>query len=320
MSPIRLREGFKDQIRYVIPRPILESLKTNPLLHQLIPTDIGWYPHARYHYCERKTGAEEHILILCMEGEGWFELNGKRHAVHKHEALIIPRNEPHIYGAFEHDPWSIHWVHFTGASSDYFAYLLPPDVYTLAVAPETVKTANALFFECYESFLGSFVLQQMISTAQTLHHLLGCLFFNNRAFSPTLRTSQFHSIRETLEYLRQNLDQRLSLDDMAHHARLSKSHFLRLFKEQTGYSPVDYFIHLKLQHACMLLSVTHQTIREISLAVGYDDQYYFSRIFKKVVGVSPSKYREAPETNHLKYYLGWPNGGYNEPPALKRQA
>lgn len=303
MSPIRLREGFKDQIRYVIPRPILDSLRTNPLLHQLIPTDIGWYPHAQYHYCERPTGAEEHILILCMEGEGWFEIDRQRGAVRQHEALLIPRGAAHIYGANEDDPWSIHWVHFTGTSSDYYAHLLPPGAHTLAVAPETVKTVIALFRECYDSFLGSFVLQQMIYTAETLHHLLGCVFFNNRAFSPTLRTSQFHSTRATLEYLRQNLDQRLSLDDMAEHARLSKSHFLRLFKEQTGYSPVDYFIHLKLQHACMLLSITRQTVREISLAVGYEDPYYFSRIFKKVVGVSPSQYREAPETTPLKYEL-----------------
>jgi transcriptional regulator GlxA family with amidase domain len=140
----------------------------------------------------------------------------------------------------------------------------------------------------------------MIYVAQTLHHLLGCVFFDNRAFSPTLRTSQFHSVRTTLDYLRQNVHQPLSLSDMADHANLSKSHFSRLFKEQTGYSPIDYFIHLKVQHACMLLSVTQQTVREVSQAVGYDDQYYFSRIFKKTIGISPSKYREVPEAKPLE--------------------
>jgi AraC family transcriptional regulator of arabinose operon len=300
MVSIRLREGFKNQILYVIPRPILDSLKTYPLLDPLIPTDIGWYPNAQYHYCERKAGAEEHILIFCAEGEGWFEINGVRQTVHKNKVLLIPRNVPHAYGASEHDPWSIHWVHFTGTSSDYFAHLLPPGSYTLAVAPETAETAKALFCECYESFLGSFVLQQMIYVAQTLHHLLGCVFFNNSAFSPRLRTSQFHSVRATLDYLRQNVHQQLSLGDMADHANLSKSHFSRLFKEQTGYPPIDYFIHLKVQHACMLLSVTRQTVREISQAVGYDDQYYFSRIFKKTIGVSPSKYREVPEAKPLE--------------------
>lgn len=303
MSPIRLRDGFKNQILYVIPRPILDGLKTHPLLHQLLPTDIGWYPRALYHYCERKTGADEHILILCTEGEGWFEINGQRQVVHENEALLMPRNVPHIYGASEHDPWSIHWVHFTGASSDFFTTLLPRDVHVLAVAPETVERAKALFCECYEGFLGSFVLQQMIYVAQTLHHLLGCVFFDNSAFSPTLRTSRFHSVRETQDYLRRNVHHRLSLDHMAEHAQLSKSHFLRLFKDQTGYSPVDYFIHLKVQHACMLLSATRRTIREISLEVGYDDPYYFSRLFKKVVGVSPSQYREMPESDGPEMFV-----------------
>lgn len=299
MTPIRIREGFKDQIRYVIPRPILESMRSHPLLHELIPTDIGWYPHAQYHYCERTTGAEEHILILCVAGEGWLEINGARHVIQRHEALLIPRGKPHIYGASEHDPWSIHWVHFTGASSDYYAHLLPPEGHTLSVAPEAVDAVSLLFCECYEGFLGSFVLQQMIYVAQSLHHLLAYVFFNNPAFSPTLRTSRFHSLRDTLEYLRRNLDQRLTLDDMAAHANLSKSHFLRLFKEQTGYSPMDYYIHLKVQHACMLLTSTRQTVRQISLTVGYDDPYYFSRIFKKIAGLSPSRYREITEANQL---------------------
>jgi AraC family transcriptional regulator of arabinose operon len=165
------------------------------------------------------------------------------------------------------------------------------------VDPQTVAALERLFHECYESFLGSFVLQRMIYISQTLHHLLGCLFFNNRAFSPTLRTSHFHDIQETVDFLRQNLDRSISLDEMAEHARLSKSHFVRLFKGQTGYSPVDYFIHLKMQHACMLLSLTDKTNREIGLEVGYDDPYYFSRIFKKMIGIPPSRYRGALDQN-----------------------
>jgi AraC family transcriptional regulator of arabinose operon len=302
MSPIRLREGFPDQILYVVPRPILERMMKHPLLYQLVPTDIGWYPRARYHYCEREHGAPEHILILCVAGTGWYEIDGKRQPLRTKEALLIPRNTPHIYGASEiEEPWSIHWVHFVGASSDYFAHLMPEGAYTMTVDPCTAATLERLFGECYDSFLGSFVLQRMIYIAQTLHHLLGCLFFNNRSFSPTARTSQFHNLDATLSYLRQNLDKRLSLDDMAEQARLSKSHFLRLFREQTGYSPVDYFIHLKMQHACMLLSVTHKTIREISFEIGYEDPYYFSRIFKKVIGVSPRSYRRAPTKNWLEF-------------------
>lgn len=289
---IRIREGFRDQILYVGPRPILERLRQHPLLYQLIPTDIGFFPRAQYHYCPRPEGAPEHILILCVDGSGWCQMNGSRYTLTANTAILVPKNTPHVYGADEVSPWTIHWVHFVGAVADYYASLLPEGVHTMAVDPHTVQMVVTLFKECYDTFLGSFVLQRMIYIAQTLHHLLGALFFNNRAFSPTLRTSRFHNLEETQNFLRQNLHGRLTLDEMAAHARLSKSHFIRLFKEQTGYSPVDYFIHLKMQHACMLLSVTRKTIREIAWEIGYDDPYYFSRIFKKVIGVSPRRYRE----------------------------
>ena len=58
---VRIREGFRGQILYVIPRTMLQQLAAHPLLHSMLPTDIGWYPEARYHYCERPEGAAEHI-------------------------------------------------------------------------------------------------------------------------------------------------------------------------------------------------------------------------------------------------------------------
>ena len=54
-----------------------------------------------------------------------------------------------------------------------------------------------------------------------------------------------------------------------------------------------YFIHLKIRKACELLDQTELTVQEIAVAIGYDDPYYFSRIFKKIQGVSPSAYRQS---------------------------
>lgn len=83
----------------------------------------------------------------------------------------------------------------------------------------------------------------------------------------------------------------IMLDDMANHAGLSKSHFSRIFRDQTGYSPVEYFIHLKVQKALSLLVLTKLPVQEIARMVGYADPYYFSRLFKKIVGVSPTASR-----------------------------
>jgi transcriptional regulator GlxA family with amidase domain len=181
-----------------------------------------------------------------------------------------------------------------GPAADYFAHLLPDDIYVMDVAPETVTVLEGLFRECYQAFVGSFAWQRMAHVTQTLHYLLGNLFFSNSSFSPVLRSSQTQNLDKTLDYMSHNLDQSLSLQDLADHANLSKSHFARCFKEQTGFSPIDYFIHLKVQHAAMLLTFTDKTVREIGAEVGFDDPYYFSRTFKKILGLSPAHFRQHP--------------------------
>lgn len=295
MPAIRKRDGFEGQIMHVIPRPMLKKFSQHILIHQLIATDIGWYPTARNHYRKRPSGAPEHILILCVAGQGWYEVEGQHDIVEKNQALVIPRETPHSYGANNDNPWSIHWVHFIGSLSNYFPHLLLDHEYTMSVAPDTVAVLEQLFHQCYQAFLGSFAWQRMVYVTQTMHCLLGNLFFNNSSFSPVQRTSQARHLDRSLDYLSSNLDKPLSLQDMANQVNLSKSHFSRLFKEQTGFSPTDYFIHLKVQHAAMLLSFSDKTVREISYEVGYQDPYYFSRIFKKVLGLSPTEFREQPK-------------------------
>lgn len=77
MFQMHIPEGFERQIHYVIPRHFLKTVEHYPLLHALFPTDIGWYPNARYHYRERPLGSPEHILIYCAAGSGWSTLGQK---------------------------------------------------------------------------------------------------------------------------------------------------------------------------------------------------------------------------------------------------
>jgi len=74
----QLREGFAGQDMFVIPRPILTEVRRHPLVRGLYPTDIGWYPKARYHYRDRINGAPEDHLMMCLGGHGYVVVDGKK--------------------------------------------------------------------------------------------------------------------------------------------------------------------------------------------------------------------------------------------------
>ena len=100
-----------------------------------------------------------------------------------------------------------------------------------------------------------------------------------------------HKISQTIEYMKQHLDQPLTLRALAGSANLSASHYAGSFKTLTGYSPIDYFIRLRMHRACQLLDTTQLSVKAIATMLGYEDPLYFSRAFKSVNDIPPTEYR-----------------------------
>lgn len=289
---LRVRDGFSGQQMWVVPKPWLRECAVQPLLQSLLPTDAGWFPCARHHFRERPQGAEEHILIFCTAGNGSCQIDGVSWRIGPGNALLIPRGAPHAYWADSDTPWSIHWVHFTGITGDLMLSELGRDQRVLQVDTQSALLVEALFQECYRAFAGGFVIHRMIYSAQVLHHLLGKIIYGNSYYSPLQHTSRRRALEPTLTFLHQNSARKLTLKEIADHAGVSVSHLSALFKEQTGLSPMDYLIRYRMQRACVLLSVKSATVHEVAYEVGYSDPYYFSRLFKKVIGIAPLHYRE----------------------------
>jgi transcriptional regulator GlxA family with amidase domain len=92
-------------------------------------------------------------------------------------------------------------------------------------------------------------------------------------------------------HMQQHVHKDLSLQDLCNYAHYSPSRFSNLFRQKTGYAPIDYFLQLKMQKASQLLDFTNRSIKDIASTFGFDDPYYFSRRFSKAIGMSPRKYR-----------------------------
>lgn len=108
--------------------------------------------------------------------------------------------------------------------------------------------------------------------------------------SQTVTGSTTLAIEHTIEHMVNHYSEDLNLIGLAAMAGLSQSHYTRLFKKYSGHSPIDYLAHLRMDRAKELLSLSDYRLKAISQSVGYQDEFYFSRIFKKIVGMSPTAY------------------------------
>lgn len=291
MKPNRLAEGFRGQVLHFAAAGLRLELARHPLGSELYSPDLGWFPRALNHYRERPQGAEEHILIYCSSGQGWFEIDGARRELSRGQVLLIPRGKPHRYRANEPRPWSIYWAHFGGYAAPAYSSRLIPLGYTIPVSPETGRQIVSLSRECYRVLATGHTLRSFLLVAHIFRHLLGVLLLGKDALDGKGAKLTQHDFAESSEFMQANLSRSLSLEELAHHAGLSASRFSALFKAQTGTPPVEHHIGLRIQAACRLLSTTGMSVKEICNCLGYNDPLYFSRLFKKIMGSSPSAYR-----------------------------
>ncbi|WP_230986757.1 AraC family transcriptional regulator [Cohnella fermenti] len=294
MTDIHKREGFAEEKLIVLPDYAASELSGFELTRGLYVSDIGHFPRARFHYRERPEGCDAHIVIFCTDGEGWVELDGRSAAVREGHLAIIPSGSPHRYGASERSPWSIYWFHLKG---ELVAPLL--ELYGLGGASFAIPIGlqNRFlesFDRCYRLLADKpYSLPAQVHVSQTIGHLLGSIGLGHGGSHRHRKREE--ELDQAIRYLNEHLDSAVTLAELAAHTGISKQHLIYLFKQETGFPPIDYYLRLKMQKAGQLLSLTGLSVKEIAALVGLGDPYYFSRMFKKMMGVSPTEYRSVPK-------------------------
>ncbi|MBI9107442.1 MAG: AraC family transcriptional regulator [Spirochaetales bacterium] len=283
---MKKQDGFNNQVLIVIPPELYIS--SDIISKQLFITDIGCFPNAKEHLVTRISGCSSNILIICNGGRGWFESGENYFEIKGGEAIIISKNTPHRYGSIDASPWGIFWIHFQGILAPEISCRISGSAINIPFPLTIGDESRHLFTLICDS------LQEGISPSGynlacgRMWHLAGSLSADRLSGTGI----SYGTITECISIMENRISRSLSLGELSSKVRVTPQYLCRLFKQKTGHSPIEHYTQMKVQRACTLLDMTSDRIGEISRQIGIDDPYYFTRTFKRVMGISPRDYRK----------------------------
>lgn len=285
------RDGFPQETLYVLPRNHLRRVRANPALHGLTVTDAGKFPRARLHLRRRENGCDEHVFMLCVHGAGFVSVPDVEVEVHSGEAITVPAGVPHEYGSRPDNPWTIYWMHVTG---DFVPVYVPrSDTARTVSVPEAKISFLVSLFENLFSVLSRGTSEPYLLTATSAAELiLGTVYLDNQGQAGVIAGGGAQEIENLISFIQDHLSERITLDILKSRSHLSVSRISQLFREMTGHAPIEFIQHQRVQRACYYLDATNDSVGQIASTVGFEDQFYFSRVFRRVTGVSPREYRK----------------------------
>lgn len=134
----------------------------------------------------------------------------------------------------------------------------------------------------------------LAASTQTITHLLIRLLFNLSREDKKI-TSRM-SVNKAIEYINTHYNKKITTTDLAHVACLSPSHFTRIFKSETGFSPTDYIMKTRLDMAKRRLRIGDTPVTTIALECGFNSSSYFSHCFIRAFNISPSQFKKTMQT------------------------
>lgn len=289
----KVKEGFVGQRMVTTPPNIIQEIKNNQLIRDFYTTAIGYYPNAHYHDRKRKEGSNEYILLYCIEGKGSVEIFGKTFHLKPNSFLIIPPNVEHHYRSSINYPWTIYWCHFLGEKGKLlYKHYQCKSSYPVISIPRTEPRLKGLL-KVMNILESGFDVYGIEFANLSLFNIIMEMIYYNDINTKVVETD---IISNTINFLNANLHKNIKIDFLANRCNLSISRYSEIFKKKTGYSPIQFFNKLKIEKSCQYLYFTDLRIKEICNKIGYDDPYYYSRAFKKLMGMSPSQYRKEYKT------------------------
>jgi AraC-like DNA-binding protein len=268
---------------------------------QLVCTDAGYTEVApRTRYPPNKEGhpqafkgvavgrtLPEYQLVYVTKGRGVFEINQKTHVVVPGTVMIVFPGVRHHYKPDFDVGWTEYWVGFKGPYAD---ALREQGFLSLRKPLHEVGLQNSLlsiYAGIFELVRNQQPLFQIRASSLVLTLIAEVLAHERK----TVQHSNSEGLVEKAKFfMEENIYREVNLNGIGEALGVSTSHLNSVFKSYTAMTPYQYLISIKIRKAKELLEAGSLPIKEVAFRLGFDDQYYFSRLFRKKTGIAPSRW------------------------------
>ena len=237
-----------------------------------------------------QKGRRDYQILYVANGKPHFWFDGKEEIVSAGYMVLYKPEEIQKYVYYLEDNPEVFWIHFTGSDVKnilaYHGISLDEHVFYCGVLPDYKALFRKIIQELqlcrygYEDYIASLFNDILLLVDRQQHE----------------QKKATGNVQEQIEraaaYFNENYNTKISIDDYAESLHISTNWFIHNFKQYAGMSPAQYILSLRMVNAQSLLERTTYNIKEISEIVGYENPLYFSRVFKKEIGKSPTQYRK----------------------------
>ena len=252
-------------------------IPNNSAYNTLLCTNELGYVEADVSYKIIGIPQESILFGYTTAGQGMLEYKGTKYQLKKDSLFCVNCRHPHNYQTSK-DIWKFYWFHAVGTIAHSLIKNFDADVF--------VRNDVQHFVGCWENMY-NLAEKNSLYVDMKIAPIINNIF--NMIFDDSSHDAR---MQKAEEFIHLNYNKKITIDDMAKNACMSKYHFSRLFKESTGESPYKYLCMYRIEKAKELLISTPLSVNETAVQVGFDDVASFIYLFKKHTFVSPLQFRK----------------------------
>ncbi|TBL70283.1 helix-turn-helix domain-containing protein [Paenibacillus thalictri] len=232
-------------------------------------------------------------IFYIHSGKGIYRTVDRTYHLSKGHVFLL---SPYVVSFFQADgeePWNFSWVAFGGGIvKDYLrqAGFTPENPVISSDREQEIRQCFNRLFDANQRYYS-----KPLQLTSALYAFLALVLESSENEPAILQNSNIKDVyvAQAISFMKNNYTRNITIEEMAQTLGLNRKYLASLFKAAMGMPPQHYLGELRLSKACGLLTDTSLSIKEIAYSVGYTGQLHFTRMFKKMYGISPSQYRDS---------------------------